>query len=98
MLNLSSPDNKIYNVGICGPEEVVKPLTKYLGLERFSPRGIQYFEFPNNVKFNDEAFKSKFQHRCSMYIAQQGILNTIYFPKELKSLDLIILVYDISDF
>jgi len=33
-----------------------------------------------------------------MYIAQQGILNTIYFPKELKSLDLIILVYDISDF
>ncbi len=94
---MNSQGIKIYQVGICGPENVVKGITKYMGLERFSPKGIQYFEFPNNPKFGEDVFRKKFVHNCSIYIAQQGILNTIYFPKELKTLDLIILVYDISD-
>ena len=98
MARVNSVEKKIYQVGICGPENVVKCLTKYMGLERFSPKGIQYFEFPNNPKFDNEVFRKKFNHNSSVYIAQQGILNTIYFPKELKMLDLILLVYDISEF
>ncbi len=96
--DVNTVEKKIFQVGICGPEGVVKGITRYMGLERFSPKGIQYFEFPNNPKFDNEIFRKKFLHNCSIYIAQQGILNTIYYPKELKMLDLIILVYDISDF